>query len=229
VSPVVEVSDLSVRIGSKTVLDGISFTIGAGERVGLAGGNGAGKSTLLWCLLGLLPARGVVRLFGEKPGRRVLARTGTVFQNPEDQLFMPAVADDLRLVLRNGGASPEASRHQAFEALKRAGLAERAGEPAAHLSPGQRKRAAIALALSRAPELLILDEPTAELDGRSVRDLIGMVSAIPGALLIASHDLEFLRRTTTRIIVLAGKRTVADAPAEHVLSDTALLESAHLL
>jgi cobalt/nickel transport system ATP-binding protein len=228
-TPVLEVEQLAFGFGLRPVFHKICFTIRAGERVGLVGANGAGKSTLLWCLLGLLRAKGTVRLFGAPPARAALARVGVVFQNPEDQLFMPSLADDLALPLLNAGMPVETARERALAVLRDVGLEEYAGEPAAHLSLGQRKRAAIALALVASPCLLVLDEPTAELDGRSVRQLAALLRRLPGAQLVASHHLEFLRETAGRLIVLGGGSILADGPAPDILADTALLDLAGLV
>ena len=198
-TPVLEAERLSFGFGSRPVFRDISLRLTAGERVGLVGANGAGKSTLLWCLLGLLRPKGTVRLFGAPPSPAALARVGVVFQNPEDQLFMPCLLEDLTLGLLNRRMPREEARRRALAALGEVGLEEYGGAPAAHLSLGQRKRASLALALAPEPELLVLDEPTAELDGRSVRRLAGLLRRLPGAHLVASHHLEFLRETADQI------------------------------
>jgi len=225
----IEVENLSFRFDSRAVLRDLSFSIPPGESVALLGANGAGKSTLLWCLLGLLHGQGSVRLFGEKPARTNLARVGVVFQNPEDQLFMPTLLDDLTLALLNRGIARQLAEQRALAALAQAGLEEHAREPATHLSLGQRKRAAIALALVGEPELLVLDEPTAELDPRAVRELTALLLRLPGARLIATHHLEFARQVATRVLVLAEGRLIADGPAESVLAEAALLTEAGLI
>jgi cobalt/nickel transport system ATP-binding protein len=225
----VEVERLSFAYGRRPALREVSFRIAAGESLGLAGANGSGKSTLLWCLLGLVRATGDVRIFGEKPGRGTYAKLGAVFQNPEDQLFMPSILDDLTLGLRNRGDSMGTATCKALDALDAVGLAKQAELPASNLSMGQRKRASIALAMCGAPELLLLDEPTAELDPRSVRQLAGLLSGLRGSKLVASHHLEFLRRVATRLVVLDEGAIAADGPIDHVLADTALLERVGLL
>jgi cobalt/nickel transport system ATP-binding protein len=224
-----EVEGLSFGFGSRAVLRDVSFSVLESEAVGIVGANGAGKSTLLWCLLGLLHAEGCIRLFGGKPERASLARMGVVFQNPEDQLFMPALLEDLTLPLLNRGVPPPTARQRALSALAQAGLEQYASEPATHLSLGQRKRAAIALALTAAPDLLVLDEPTAELDGRSVRQLSVWLSEIPVARVIASHHLEFLREVTSRLLVLGEGCLIANGPTSSILSDKSLLCRAGLI
>ena len=229
-TPVLEVEDLSFAFdGRRPVLEGISFAVRAGECVGILGANGAGKSTLLWCLLGLLKCRGTVRWFGKPPGRAAARRIGVVFQNPEDQLFMPTVLEDVALGLINRGVAASAARQRALEALEQAGLAAAATRPASQLSLGERKRAAIAAALATSPEMLLLDEPTAELDGRSVRQLGALLDNLPVARLIASHHLDFLARLCSRLLVLEEGRLVAQGPAGQILGDAALLERAGLV
>lgn len=224
-----EVRELSFAYDGRRILDSISFCVAPGESVALLGANGAGKSTLLWCILGLLKASGTVRLFGAQPGRKTLARCGVVFQNPEDQLFMPCILDDVALGLLNRGVPRQTAREAALEALRQAGLEACAAEPAGRLSLGQRKRAAIALALAARPELLVLDEPTSELDGRSSRELAAALNRLRITKLIASHDLVFIGRTAARAIVLDSGSILADAPAATILRDQALLEKAGLV
>jgi cobalt/nickel transport system ATP-binding protein len=227
-TPALEVSNLRFAYGSGTALDGVSFQVAAGEAVGLAGANGSGKSTLLWCLAGLLRVSGKALLFGEPPSAKLLHRIGMVFQNPEDQLFMPTLAQDLALPLLNMGIGREAAHENAAARLREFGLEKCAARPATQLSLGQRKRAAVALALIRRPELLLLDEPTAELDGRAVRQLSETLRGLNVAKLAASHDLRFLRAVTTRTLILSEGRIIADGPTGELLADEALLHRAGL-
>ncbi len=224
-----KVSGLRFAYDAEVVLDGISFEIAAGESVALAGANGSGKSTLLWCLAGLLRATGEVRLFGEPPAKRHLTKIGMVFQNPEDQLFMPTLAQDLTLPLLNHGMDRETAHERAIRCLREFGLERFSGRPAAQLSLGQRKRAAVALALVSTPDLLLMDEPTAELDGRAVRQLSETLRELPVAKLIASHDLPFLRAVTTRAVLLGAGAVLADGPTDKILRDENLLLRAELI
>jgi cobalt/nickel transport system ATP-binding protein len=228
-TPALTVTDLRFAYDAGAVLDGISFSIAAGESVGLAGANGSGKSTLLWCLAGLLRASGEVRIFGEPPDKTLLTKIGMVFQNPEDQLFMPTLVQDLALPLLNSGMDRETAHEKAAAFLREFGLENVSGRPAAQLSLGQRKRAAVAFALIRRPELLFLDEPAAELDGRAVRQLSEALGRLPVAKLIASHDLRFLLAVTTRTVLLGAGRILAEGATEELLSDESLLRRAELI
>ena len=228
--PVLEVDSLTFAYDSAhPVLDGITFAVLEGECVGIVGANAAGKSTLLWCLLGLLKAAGNVRFFGEELRRRNLARIGVVFQNPEDHLFMPRLMDDITLPLVNRGMSAALAAQRASAALESVGLGDMLHRPASQLSLGERKRAAIAAVLAGSPDLLLLDEPTAELDGRAVRQLAGVLQGLTMARVIASHDLGFFRGLAERILVLAKGKVVAEGPASQILADRALLEEAGLV
>jgi cobalt/nickel transport system ATP-binding protein len=228
-TPVLEVAELSFCYDSATALKGISFQVAAGDSVGLVGANGSGKSTLLWCVAGLLRSKGAIRLFGGQPAKACRQRMGMVFQNPEDQLFMPTLGQDLSLPLINHGMPPEEAQKAAGDWLAQFGLGRYSGLPATHLSLGQRKRAAIALAMVRKPELLILDEPTAELDGRAVRQLSNTLNQLAVTKLIASHHLDFLRATTTRVILLCEGEILSEGPTPDILRNAALLEESGLV
>jgi cobalt/nickel transport system ATP-binding protein len=224
--PVLEAREVGFAFNRRSVvLRGVSFCVFPGERLGVLGPNGAGKSTLLWRLLALYQGPGEVKLFGEPVGAAALARLGVVFQNPEDTLFMPSLEADLVLPLINRGVDKERARARAQEALRKVGLHDHAGRSAASLSLGERKRAAIAAAIVTEPELLILDEPTAELDGRAARLLADTVIAMGVTTLVTTHDLHFLARVATRVLVLVQGAIVAEGLPAEILSDTGRLEA----
>ncbi|MFB3777715.1 MAG: energy-coupling factor ABC transporter ATP-binding protein [Bryobacteraceae bacterium] len=223
------VEHLRFAYDRELALDDVSFETGDSESVAIVGANGSGKSTLLWCVAGLLRASGRILIFGEPPGKKALARIGMVFQNPEDQLFMPTLIQDLALPLLNAGNGRDEAHRAATALLREFGLEKYGDRPASHLSLGQRKRAAVALALVRKPDLLLFDEPTAELDGRAQRQLSATLQNLVVAKLVASHDLDFLRRVTTRALVLSGGRIIASGPTQEVLSDSDLLDRAGLV
>ncbi len=214
-SAVVEGDGLGFEYEGRSVFSGLNLKVEAGSRVGLAGPNGSGKSTLLWCLLGLRrPSAGSVKRNG---------RVAAVFQNPEDQLFMPTLMEDLTLPLLNRGVGRESAEEQGRAALAALGLEDLAGVEASRLSLGQRKRAAIAAALVQAPDLLVLDEPTSELDPRSARLLVETLNGLACARLIASHDMEFLRRSTDSLWILDQGRIAVTGRTEEILADVETL------
>ncbi|MEN6634515.1 MAG: ABC transporter ATP-binding protein, partial [Clostridiaceae bacterium] len=196
-------------------LDDVSFSMEPGDCVGLIGGNGAGKSTLLSILCGLLlPTSGTVCIDGVSLNKANLAlirnMIGMVFQNPDDQLFMPTVLEDVAFGLQNRGYSIEhieQKMHQTLEHLNIAHLAERAPY---QLSGGEKRSAAIATVLSMDPHMLLFDEPTAFLDPRSKRNLIHLLRAMTAARLVATHDSDRGSRACNRVLVLQKGKLLAD-------------------
>jgi cobalt/nickel transport system ATP-binding protein len=229
-TPAIEVNNLSFGYERGiNVLDSLSFRIEAGARVAILGSNGAGKSTLVWLLAGLLHGKGDVRIFGETASASH-NKVGLVFQNPEDQLFMPSIREDLILPLVNRGMDEKTATAKTQELLQTVGLENHGARPAAKLSYGQRKRAAIAAALILEPEILILDEPTAELDGRGVRELKQTLSSISSTLLVVTHDLAFARDVAERAILLSNTgQVIGDGETAAVLSNITLLTLAGIV
>jgi cobalt/nickel transport system ATP-binding protein len=217
--------------GNLVALDQVSFQVTAGERVGLVGPNGAGKTTLFLCLSGVLPVNpGMVRLAGLEPAsatdrRRLPAHVGIVFQNSDDQLFNTTVFDDVAFGPLNLGLPPDEVRQRVAEALAWVGLEGFEQRVPFHLSGGEKQRAAIAGVLAMRPEILLLDEPSLHLDPRGRRELIGILNALPGTMVVASHDLEMILETCTRVLVLDRGRLAADGPARALLADAALMDA----
>jgi cobalt/nickel transport system ATP-binding protein len=212
-------------------LSDVNLNILANERVALVGANGSGKSTLLLHINGLLlPQTGQVRV-GERlvtpqSLRDVRNFVGLVFQNPEDQLFMPTVWEDVGFGPMNQGLQGESLKQRTLQALMAVGLdPERYGPRiASHLSGGEKKRVAIAGVLAMQPEILVLDEPTAQLDPRSRRQLIHLLQHLPLTQLIATHDLDLALELCDRTVVLHEGQVAYDGPTRQVLSDAAFLE-----
>lgn len=209
-------------------LRGISFRITHGEKVALVGANGAGKSTLLLHTDGLLlPTKGQVVLGGVKLTRRTLrlARqsVGLVFQDPDDQLFMPTVAEDVAFGPANMGLTAEEIDRRVDEALAAVGASELREASPYRLSGGQKKRIAIATVLAMEPSVLVLDEPTASLDPRARRQLIDLVRAFGHTSLVATHDLEMVLELCPRTLVLKAGVVVADGDTETIFNDPGLL------
>ncbi|HSW45104.1 MAG TPA: ABC transporter ATP-binding protein [Phycisphaerae bacterium] len=224
-----QADDLSYRYDDGTVaLRGLSLGVARGEKVGLIGPNGSGKSTLLLCLAGLLKGRGVIRLDGtELSGRRwaeIRGRVGLVFQSPDDQLFMPTLADDLAFGPINLGLPADKVREHVRESASALRLTELLDRPPHHLSMGQKRIAAIATVLAMRPAVLLMDEPSSNLDARSRRRLIEVLQGLETTLLVASHDLVLVERVCTRVLVIDDGRIAVEGQANLVLHDAATIE-----
>ncbi|MCW2584401.1 MAG: Cobalt transport protein ATP-binding subunit [Klenkia sp.] len=205
-------------------LFGVDLRVEPGERVALLGPNGAGKTTLVLHLNGIL--RGVrVRVevaglaVGEEHVQEVRRRVGIVFQDPDDQLFMPTVADDVAFGPRNLGLPEAEVTARVADALEQVGMADAADRPPHHLSFGQRRRVAVATVLSMQPEVLVLDEPSSNLDPAGRRELAEVLQALPMTLLMVTHDLPYALQLCPRSVVLDGGVIVADAPTRELLAD----------
>ncbi|MFQ3651243.1 MAG: ABC transporter ATP-binding protein [Gemmataceae bacterium] len=228
VSPVIVVDQLQMWLGSRAVLHNVSFTIAAGQRVGLIGPNGAGKTTLFLCLAGVLQAQGgKMRVCGldVRTARKELPRRlGLVFQDSDDQLFHSNVQDDVAFGPLNLGLSGDQVRQRVQEALQRVGMAGHEHRVPMHLSGGEKRRVALAGVLAMRPEVLLLDEPTMFLDPRGRRELIGLLQEIGGTQLIASHDLEFVRALCPFSLLLNAGVLHAQGVTDELLADAELME-----
>jgi cobalt/nickel transport system ATP-binding protein len=214
-------------------LRGVSLSINEGETVALMGPNGAGKSTLLLHLNGLLHSHdGKVSVLGqavEEGNLKVVRKqVGLVFQNPDDQLFSPTVFDDVAFGPLNLGMSPDKVRRVVREALDSVGMAGYEKRSPHHLSLGEKRRIAIATVLAMSPRVLVLDEPTSNLDPGGKWHLIGLLRKLPGTKLIVSHDLELVQALCPRVIIMDRGSVIADGDREVILKDRVLL-AAHSL
>ena len=214
-------------------LCGVSFRITHGEKVALVGANGAGKSTLLLHTNGLLmPSQGGVVLGGIALTRRTLPlvrqSVGLVFQDSDNQLFMPTVEEDVAFGPSNMRLEPEEIRRRVTEALDAVGALDLRGESPFRLSGGQKKRVAIATVLAMEPTVLVMDEPTSNLDPRARRQIIDLIRRFSHTTLIATHDMEMVLDLCDRTIVMKEGRIVADGSTRHVFGDLALLEECGL-
>lgn len=210
-------------------LDDVTFRITHGEKVALLGLNGAGKSTLMLLTNGLLlPSEGEISIGGVpvtgKTLRLVRQAVGMVFQNPDDQLFMPTVEEDIAFGPINMGLSQEEVRKRVDGALRAVGLEEMGKRAPFQLSGGQKRMAAIATVLSMEPNILVLDEPTSNLDHKARRDLMEIIRNFMHTTLIATHDLELVTELCSRSIVLEKGRVIADTFTRNVFEDAGLLE-----
>lgn len=214
-------------------LCGVSFCITHGEKVALVGANGAGKSTLLLHTNGLLiPSQGEVVMGGIKLTRRTLPlvrqSVGLVFQDSDNQLFMLTVEEDVAFGPSNMRLEPEEIRRRVTEALDAVGALHLRGASPFRLSGGQKKRVAIATVLSMEPSVLVMDEPTSNLDPRARRQIIDLIRRFGHTTLIATHDMEMVLDLCDRTIVMKQGRIVADGSTRHVFGDLALLEECGL-
>jgi cobalt/nickel transport system ATP-binding protein len=213
--------------GGPPVLDGLDLEVAHGERVAVLGPNGAGKTTLMLHLNGLLRGTGELEVAGLLVEPRTLpalrARVGLVFQDPDDQLFMPTVEEDVAFGPLNAGLDPaevDARVRWALATVRMGAAAERAPH---QLSMGERRRVAIAGVLAMDPQLLVLDEPSANLDPRARRELLDLLAALDRTLLVVTHDLPFAAELCERAVILSRGRIVADGPCSALLADAALL------
>jgi cobalt/nickel transport system ATP-binding protein len=208
-------------------LDGLDLHVTHGERVAVLGPNGAGKTTLMLHLNGLLTGEGELEVAGIRVGegdvRALRAAVGLVFQDPDDQLFMPTVGEDLAFGPLNLGVPDEEVRRRVNEALAAVRMEHVADRAPHQLSLGQRRRVAIATVLAMHPHLLVLDEPSANLDPRARRELLEVLDRIDRTMLVVTHDLPFAAQLCERAVLLSGGRIVADGPCVEILSDEELL------
>ncbi len=231
---IVEFKNVSFRYPDGTeALRDISFRITHGESVGIIGANGAGKSTLLLHMNGyLMPTSGTVNvgdLFLTRQTRQEIRRkVGIVFQNPDDQLFMPTVYEDVAFGPLNLGLDEAAVRARVEFALNLVNGLELKNKPPHHLSCGQKSAVAIAAVMAVEPDILAMDEPGANLDPRSRRLLINLLKTFQHSKIIASHDLDLILDVCQRCIVIKEGNVVADGPVSAILTDKKLLEENNL-
>jgi cobalt/nickel transport system ATP-binding protein len=214
-------------------LFGVDLRIEPGERVALLGPNGAGKTTLVLHLNGILrPGRGALSVAGlpvtKQNLRAIRSRVGIVFQDPDDQLFMPTVGEDVAFGPRNLGLPEAEVTARVEDALAQVGMAGFADRAPHHLSFGQRRRVAVATVLSMHPEILVLDEPSSNLDPAGRRELAEVLESLPVTLLMVTHDLPYAMQLCPRSVVLDGGVVVADGGTRELLADQELL-AAHRL
>ena len=230
----VEVRDLDFSYpDGRQALSGVSMRVAPGERVALLGPNGAGKTSLVLQLNGVLtPSAGSVFIGGVPVQRRTLAevrrRVGVVFQDPDDQLFTPTVGRDVAFGPAHLGLSGAALEARVAEALSYVGLADAADRPPHRLSLGERRRAAVATVLAMHPEVLVLDEPTANLDPAARREFADLIKRLGMTTLLVTHDLPYALELCPRALVIDHGQIVADGPTRELLADTGFM-SAHRL
>ncbi|CAN2220257.1 CbiO ABC-type cobalt transport system, ATPase component [Candidatus Nanopelagicaceae bacterium] len=212
-------------------LYGVNLEIAQGERVALLGPNGAGKTTLVMHMNGIHPTmQGKVEIAGElvdaknkESLRSIRSKVGIVFQDPDDQLFMPTVGEDVAFGPFNMGKRGAELDAIVDEALDLVGMREFKDRPPHHLSFGQRRRVAVATVLAMKPEILVMDEPSSNLDPASRRELADIVRALDITMVMVTHDLPYALELCERSVILSGGIIVADGKTSDILKDEALL------
>lgn len=210
-------------------LKDVSFTVYSDEGLGIIGPNGAGKSTLLLHLNGLLRGQGKIFVAGEEISSRNLkkirSKIGLVFEDPRDQLFLPTIFDDLAFGLINQGKEEEEIKKRIQRVLNQLNLNGCEAKPARRLSAGERKKASLATVLVMEPEVLLLDEPTANLDPGGRKSFINILKSLSLTKIIATHDLDLVEQVCSRLILLANGVIVAQGRTREILNNKTLLQA----
>ena len=213
-------------------LRGVDLHIEHGERVAVLGPNGAGKTTLMLHLNGLLRGEGELEVAGVDVSDRTLhelrRRVGVVFQDPDDQLFMPTVRDDVAFGPANLGITGPELEVRVMRALAAVGMADLADRTPHHLSFGQRRRVAVATVLAMEPDVLVLDEPSSNLDPAGRRELADVLRGLDLTMLMVTHDLPYALELCERAIVMNEGTIAADGPTHAIMSDGDLMRANRL-
>lgn len=231
----VEAENVTYRYPDGTLgLDEISLQIAEGERVGIVGANGSGKSTLIFVLAGLLkPQSGSIRIYGMKPEKENIEKirrlVGVVFQNPDDFLFNPTVKDELEYVPLQLAWDENRIKYAVKRYSRLFDIENLLKKPPFRLSGGEKKKVEIASVLIAEPKILMLDEPTSNVDGKTRRLIVELLSSFSGTLILASHELEIIRSLTDRIILLNMEHKIEADGSVEILDDETLLEKAGII
>lgn len=233
-TPVLDVRRLAYAYpDGHQALFGVDLHVHRGERVALLGPNGAGKTTLVLHLNGILSAgHGTVEVSGLEVRkanlREIRRRVGIVFQDPDDQLFSATVRDDVAFGPRNLDLTAAEVDVRVESALEQVGMSQFAQRPPHHLSFGQRRRVALATVLAMEPEILVLDEPSSNLDPASRRELADIIRRLDVTVLMVTHDLPYALELCPRAAVLSGGQIVADGSTYSILTDADLMATHRL-
>jgi cobalt/nickel transport system ATP-binding protein len=236
-TPSLEIKELAFAYpDGNQALYGVNLSIQKGERVALLGPNGAGKTTLVMHMNGIHPtSHGSIHVAGElvdsknrESIKQIRSKVGIVFQDPDDQLFMPTVGEDVAFGPYNMGLRGAELNRVVDEALELVGMSEFKDRPPHHLSFGQRRRVAVATVLAMKPEILILDEPSSNLDPASRRELAEILRSLDITIVMVTHDLPYAFELCERSVILSGGIIVADNDTKVILKDQALLKSHRL-
>ena len=236
-APSLQISNLAFAYpDGNQALFGVNLTIKKGERVALLGPNGAGKTTLVMHMNGIHPTmQGEVRVAGElvdvknkESLKSIRSKVGIVFQDPDDQLFMPTVGEDVAFGPYNMGIRGDELNSVVDQALSQVGMLEFKDRAPHHLSFGQRRRVAVATVLAMKPEILVMDEPSSNLDPASRRELADVVRSLDVTIVMVTHDLPYAMELCERSVILSGGVIVADADTKTILKDSSLLAANRL-
>jgi cobalt/nickel transport system ATP-binding protein len=227
---VIEIRDLNYSYpDGNEALKGVNIDIYQNETIGIIGPNGAGKTTLLLYISGLLNANGGIKICDLELNKSNLAeirkKIGLVFQDPQDQLFMPTVFEDVAFGPVNMKKERQVIESSVHEALKEVDMLDSIDRMSYHLSFGEKKRVALATVLAMEPEILILDEPSSNLDPKARRHLIGILKNIKATKIISGHDLEMILEICNRVILLDNSKVIYEGETLQILSDEALMHS----
>jgi len=227
-SKAIEIDNFSYHYPDGTAaLSDITLSVEHGQKLVLIGPNGAGKSTLLLAMAGFIKGTGKVLIDGLEINRKNLKKIrtflGSCLENPDDQLFMPTLFDDVAFGPLNMGLTPEQVKTRVADALQTVGLAEMADKAPHHLSAGQKRAAAIATILAMEPKIITLDEPDGSLDPRNRNNLIKLLGGLSQTLIIATCNMNFAAALADRAVLLDKGRIIADGNAKEIMSDSKLM------
>ena len=236
-TPSLEIKELAFAYpDGNQALYGVNLSVQKGERVALLGPNGAGKTTLVMHMNGIHPtSHGSIHVAGQLVDsknkdsiKEIRAKVGIVFQDPDDQLFMPTVAEDVAFGPYNMGLRGDELNKVVEEALELVGMLDFRDRPPHHLSFGQRRRVAVATVLAMKPEILVLDEPSSNLDPASRRELADILRSLDITMVMVTHDLPYAYELCARSVILKGGVIVADGATHEILTNSALLAANRL-
>ena len=220
--PLIRVSGLRYRYEDGTqALDGLDFSLAPGETVALFGPNGSGKTTFLLHLVGLLQGQGAIQVCGLPVERRhypaVRQKIGILFQDSDDQLFMPTVFDDVAFGPLNLGWTPDRVEQKVRRCLEMVGMEDAAAKAPYHLSAGEKRRVALAGVLAMDPQILVLDEPVTFLDPPGRAALLDILHRLPQAKIIVSHDIDLARQLASRAVFLSRGCILASGSVDEIV------------
>ena len=213
--------------GTKAI-NNLSLNVKSGEKLALIGANGAGKSTLMLAIEGILDSTGEIKIgdlvVNSKNIVKVRQQVGMLFQNPDDQLFMATIYDDIAFGPRNAGLDEESVKYRVEDRLKLLNIEHLKDKTALKLSGGEKRMAALATVLAMKPSVMLLDEPTDFLDPKARRNLINVLNSLPHTMLIATHDLAFAKEVCREAVVIKDGNFFAKGNCDEILYNQELMD-----